>query len=46
VTTIPHQYGSTVADVVALAVLGLFLAALLAHLLHEVRRLRSEPASR
>lgn len=46
VTTIPDHYGSTVADVVALAVLGLFLAALLAHFLHEVRRLRSEPASR
>lgn len=45
VTTIPDQYGSTVADVVALAVLGLFFAALLAHFLHEVRRLRSEPVS-
>ncbi len=46
VTTIPDQYGSTVADVVALAVLGVFLAALLAHFLHSVRRMRSEPASR
>lgn len=46
VTTIPDQYESTVADVVALAVLGLFLAALLAHFLHEVRRMRSEPVSR
>lgn len=46
VTTIPDQYESTVADVVALTVLGLFLAALLGHFLHEVRRMRSEPVSR
>ena len=45
VTTIPDQYGSTVADVVALAMLGLFLTALLAHFLYEVRRMQSEPPS-
>ncbi len=39
VTSIPDQYGSTVADVAALGVLGLFLAALVLHCAHEVRRM-------
>ncbi len=39
VTTIPAQHGSPVADVAALAVLALFLAALVAHFGHEVRRM-------
>ncbi len=39
VTTIPDQYGSTVADVAALVVLALFLVALLAHCAHEIRRM-------
>lgn len=37
-TTIPDQYGSTAADVAALAVLALFVAALVAHCAHELRR--------
>ncbi len=41
VTTIPDQYGSPVADVAALAVLVLFLAALVVHCAHELRRLAS-----
>ncbi|HEX2273609.1 MAG TPA: hypothetical protein VHG90_07035 [Acidimicrobiales bacterium] len=41
VTTIPDQYGSTVADAAALAVLALFLGALVAHCAHEVRRMTS-----
>ena len=39
VTSIPDQYGSTVADVAALSVLGLFLAALVLHCAHEMRRM-------
>ncbi len=39
VTTIPDQYGSVIADVAALAVLGLFLAALVWHCGHETRRM-------
>ncbi len=39
VTTIPDQYGSKFAAVTALAVLGLFLAALLWHCGHEIRRM-------
>lgn len=41
VTTIPDQYGATVASVAALAVLALFLAALAVHCGHEIRRLRA-----
>jgi hypothetical protein len=39
VTTIPDQHGSTIADVAALAVLALFVAALVAHCAHEVARM-------
>ena len=39
VTTIPDQHGSAAADVGALVVLVLFLIALVAHCVHEVRRL-------
>lgn len=39
VTAIPDQYGSTVADVVALVVLALFLTALVWHCAHELRRM-------
>lgn len=39
VTTIPDQYGSTLADIAALVVLGLFVAALGAHCVHEIRRI-------
>lgn len=39
VTTIPDQYGSPLGDAVALAVLALFLVALVAHCAHEVRRM-------
>ncbi|MDP8937797.1 MAG: hypothetical protein M3O23_08745 [Actinomycetota bacterium] len=39
VTTIPDQYGSTVADVAALVVLTLFVVALVAHCAHEIRRM-------
>lgn len=39
VTTIPDQYGSTAADVAALVVLALFVAALVAHCTHELRRM-------
>ncbi len=39
VTTIPDQYGSTLAEVVSLVVLALFVAALVAHCAHEVRRM-------
>ncbi len=38
VTSIPDQYGSRVADVAALAVLALFLAALVLHCAYELRR--------
>ncbi len=45
VATIPEQHGSAVADVVALAVLALFLAALVAHFVLEMRRIaRAGPA--
>jgi hypothetical protein len=39
VATIPDQYGSTVADVVALLVLALFVVGLVLHCAHEVRRM-------
>ena len=39
VTAIPDQYGSTVADVAALVILALFVAALIVHCAHEVRRI-------
>ncbi len=39
VTTIPDQHGSAFADVAALAVLTLFVAALAAHCAHEVARM-------
>lgn len=39
VRTIPDQYGSLVADVAALAVLAMLLAALVWHCAHEARRL-------
>lgn len=39
VATIPRQYGSTAAGVAALVVLALFLAALVAHCVHELRRM-------
>lgn len=39
VTTIPDQYGSTIADVAALGVLALFITALVVHCAHELRRL-------
>ncbi len=39
VEAIPDQYASAAADVAALVVLALFLAALVAHCLHETRRL-------
>ena len=39
VTTIPDEYGSKLAAVAALTVLSLFVAALLWHCGHEVRRL-------
>ncbi len=39
VTSIPDQYGSTVAGVAALVVLGLFVAALFLHWAHETRRI-------
>jgi hypothetical protein len=38
VTTIPDQYGSTAADVAALVVLALLLAALVVHSAHEIGR--------
>ena len=38
-TSIPGQHGSSVAGVVALVVLGVFVAALVAHCAYEVRRL-------
>ena len=41
VTAIPDQYGSPAADVAALVVLGLFVAALVAHCVYEVRRVAS-----
>ena len=40
VTTIADQHQSVIADVVALAVLALLLAALVWHCAHEVRRMR------
>lgn len=39
VTTIADQYGSLVADLAALAVLAMLLAALVWHCAHEVRRM-------
>lgn len=39
VTTIPDQYTRTFADVAALAVLALFFGSLVAHGVHETRRL-------
>ncbi len=39
VTTIPDQHGSTVAGVAALIVLALFVAALVVHCVHELRRM-------
>lgn len=39
VTTIPDQHGSTLAGVAALVVLVLFVAALVAHCVHELRRM-------
>jgi hypothetical protein len=39
VSNIPDQYDSVAADVVALVVLALFVAALVAHCAHEARRL-------
>lgn len=39
VNTIPGQYASPVAGVVALVVLTLFLAAIVVHCAHEVRRM-------
>lgn len=39
VTTIPDQYGSTVADVAALVLLGVFVVGLGLHFAHEIRRL-------
>ncbi len=46
VTTIPDQYGSMAADVAALIVLALFVAALVAHCAHEVRRMAMAGAAR
>jgi hypothetical protein len=44
VTSIPDQYGSPVADVAALVVLALFLAALVMHCAYEMRRVaRGDP---
>lgn len=39
VGTIPDQHGSTTADVAALGVLALFIAALVVHCVYETRRL-------
>jgi hypothetical protein len=39
VARIPDQHGSTLADVAALAVLAVFLGALVAHCAYEVRRM-------
>ena len=39
VDTIPDQHGSTAADVVALGVLALFMAALVVHCVYEIRRM-------
>ncbi len=41
VTKIPGQYGPVVADVTALAVLALLIAALVVHCVHEIRRMAS-----
>ena len=38
VTTIPDQHDSALADFVSLGVLALFLAALVVHCAHEIRR--------
>lgn len=40
VTAIPDQYGSPLAAVAALVILGAFVVALGAHFVHEVTRLR------
>ena len=45
VTSIPDQYESTLADIVALVVLALFLAALVAHCAHEIRRMTTAAPS-
>ena len=42
VATIPDQHASPLADVLALAVLAVFLAALVAHCVHELRRAAGE----
>jgi hypothetical protein len=44
VSNVPEQYDTTAADVVALVVLALFLAALVAHFAYEVRRLATARA--
>ena len=41
VSNIPDQYGSPVAAVVSLLVLALFVAALILHCAHEIRRMTS-----
>lgn len=45
VTTIPDQHRSTVADVAALVVLALLLAALVAHCAHELGRMAPQARS-
>ncbi len=40
-TKIPDQYGPAIADVTALAVLALLIAALVVHCVHEIRRMAS-----
>ena len=44
VTTIPDQYGSPLAAVAALLVLGLFVAALVFHCVYEIRRMARDPS--
>jgi hypothetical protein len=46
VTSIPAHYGSPVLDVAALAVLGSFFAALVAHCLYEARLATRVPAKK
>ncbi len=41
VTNIPDQYGPVIADVAALTVLALLIAALVVHCVHEIRRMAS-----
>lgn len=45
VATIPDQYGSTAADAAALVLLALLVAALIAHLVVELRRMVTAGAS-